>query len=152
MAITYKSEQEKLDLIKQGVETVMPANRILGMQVVEIKPGYTLIRVPFKEDFIGDFLQQRWHGGFLASIADTAGGIAGATVLNSPFDRVNTIDMRIDYLHGAKKGDVYARARIIKSGKTIIKADVELFQDEREEPVALARCVYSVRRAVTEEK
>jgi uncharacterized protein (TIGR00369 family) len=144
MSLTYKNEQEKLDLIKQGIEEVMPANRILGMKIEEIRPGYTLIRVPFKDDFIGDFIQGRWHGGFLASIADTAGGIAAATVLNSPFDRVNTIDMRIDYLHGAKKGDVYAKARIIKRGKTIIKADVELFQDEKEEPVALARCVYSV--------
>jgi uncharacterized protein (TIGR00369 family) len=146
MDFTFKDEQEKLNLIKQGIEDLMPANKILGIQIIEIKSGYTLIRVPFKEEFIGDFIQSRWHGGFLASIADTAGGVAGATVLNSPLDKLNTIDMRIDYLHGAVKGDVYAKAKIIKNGKTIIKADVELFQNEKEEPVALARCVYSVLR------
>jgi len=54
--------------------------------------------------------------------------------------------MRIDYLHAAVKADVQAKARIIKQGKTIIKVDVELFQPGNEEPVALARCVYSALR------
>ena len=94
-------------------------------------------------------MQGRWHGGILASIADTAGGIAGVTVLNYADDRLNTIDMRIDYLHAAIKADIYAKAKIIKNGKTIIKADVELFQNDKEEPVALARCVYSVLRSET---
>lgn len=140
------TDRERLEMIKYGFEQLMPANKILGMQVIEIKPGYALLRVPFKEDFIGDFVQGRWHGGFIASIADSAGGVAAATALSSPLDRMNTIDMRMDYLHGAVKKDLYARARTIKKGKTIIKVDVELFQDESEEPVALARCVYSVLR------
>src|SRR5258706_16108336 len=147
MDIGYKNEQDKLNMIKHGIEQLMPANKILGIEVVEIKAGYALLRVPFKEDFIGDFIQGRWHGGFLASIADTAGGVAGTTALNSPLDRINTIDMRMDYLHGAVKKDIYAKARIIKNGKRIIKVDVELFQDEREEPVALARCCYSILRS-----
>ncbi len=147
MDIAYKNEQEKLDLIKHGIHELMPANKILGIEIIEIKSGYTLLRVPFKDDFIGDFIQGRWHGGFLASIADTAGGIAGTTALHSPLDRINTIDMRMDYLHGAVKKDIYAKARTIKNGKTIIKVDVELYQDENQEPVALARCVYSELRS-----
>ncbi len=147
MDFNFKNEEEKLNLIKQAIENFMPANKIMGIQIIEIKSGYTLIRVPFKEYFIGDFIQARWHGGFLVSIADTAGGVAGATILNSPLDKLNTIDMRIDYLHPAIEGDVYAKAKIIKNGKTIIKTDVELFQNEKDEPVALARCVYSVLRS-----
>ena len=83
---------------------------------------------------------------FLASIAGTAGGVFGVTVLNSIQDKLNTIDMRIDYLHGAIIGDVFAEAKIIKNGKTIIKADIELFQNNRKDPVAIARCAYSVLR------
>ena len=124
----------------------MPANKILCLKIVEITAGSVHILVPFKEEFIGDFIQGRWHGGILAAIADTAGGVAGATALHSPNDRLNTIDMRIDYLHAAVKADVQAKARIIKQGKTIIKVDVELLQPGNEEPVALARCVYSVLR------
>ncbi|SDM97405.1 uncharacterized domain 1-containing protein [Daejeonella rubra] len=149
MDFSFKNIEEKHNLIKQGIENLMPANRFFGIKIIEIQPGYVLLHVPFKEEFIGDFVQGRWHGGILASIADTAGGIAGVTVLNYADDRLNTIDMRIDYLHAAIKADIYAKAKIIKNGKTIIKADVELFQNDKEEPVALARCVYSVLRSET---
>jgi len=138
--------ENDFQLLKHAIENMMPANKILGLNIVEVTVGSVHIHVPFKEEFIGDFLQGRWHGGILAAIADTAGGIAGATTLHSDKDRLNTVDMRIDYLHAAIKTDIYAKARIIKNGKTIIKVDVALFQNEKEEPVALARCVYSVQR------
>ena len=138
--------ENDFQLLKHAIENMMPANKILGLNIVEVTVGSVHIHVPFKEEFIGDFLQGRWHGGILAAIADTAGGIAGATTLHSDKDRLNTVDMRIDYLHAAIKTDIYAKARIIKNGKTIIKVDVALFQNEKEEPVALASCVYSVQR------
>lgn len=139
--------ENDFQLLKHAIENMMPANKILGLKIVEITAGSVHIHVPFKEEFIGDFIQGRWHGGILAAIADTAGGVAGATALHSPNDRLNTIDMRIDYLHAAVKADIQVKARIIKQGKTVIKVDVELFQPGNKEPVALARCVYSALRA-----
>lgn len=141
-----KKQNDNYSYLKQAIENVMPVNKILGLRIIEIRLGYVYIQVPFKDEFIGDFIQKRWHGGILASIADTAGGVVGATVLNSTQDKLNTIDMRIDYLHGAIIGDVFAEAKIIKNGKTIIKVDIELFQNDRKNPVAIARCVYSVLR------
>ncbi|ESU18433.1 hypothetical protein FCR2A7T_29560 [Flavobacterium cauense R2A-7] len=141
------------ELIKNAIENYMPANKIFGLKIMEIKPGFTYIHVPFKEYFVGDFLQKRWHGGILASIADTTGGVAGVTCLQSPKDKLNTIDMRIDYLHAAiAHEDIYAKAKVIKNGKTIIKVDIQLFQDQNSEPIAVARCVYSVLRTKNEEK
>lgn len=143
----------KFELIKKAIEEYMPANKIFGLRVLEINPGYAHIHVPFKQDFIGDFMQGRWHGGILASIADTAGGVAGATCLQSPQDRLNTIDMRIDYLHAAAVSqDIDAKAQVIKNGKTIIKVDIQLFQNQDREPVAVARCVYSAFRVEKQEK
>lgn len=141
--------EEKHKIIQQTYEDLMPANKILGLKIIEIQTGYAHIHIPFKEEFIGDFVQKRWHGGILASIADSAGGIAGATVTDFLQDKLNTIDMRIDYLHGTKPGDMYAKAKILKNGKTIIKTDIELFKNENEEPVAIARYVYSVLRCET---
>jgi len=144
-------QNEIFELIKKGIEDFMPANKILGIKVLEIKSGYAHLHVPFKEDFIGDFIQGRWHGGFLAAIADTAGGVAGATALLSPEDKLNTIDMRMDYLHAATARDIEAKAQVIKNGKTIIKVDIQLFQDPKESPVAVARCVYSVIRTQSDQ-
>ena len=72
----------------------MPANKILGLKIIEIESGYAYIQVPFREEFIGDYFQRRWHKGLLVRIADTACGVVGATVLKSVQDRLNTIDMR----------------------------------------------------------
>ena len=141
-----KKQNDDYLYLKNAIENMMPANKILGLKIIEIESGYAYIQIPFKEEFIGDFIQKRWHGGILASIADTAGGVVGATVLNSIQDKLNTIDMRIDYLHGATIGDIFAKAKIVKNGKTIIKVDIELFQNDRKDPVAIARCVYSVLR------
>ena len=33
---------------------------------------------------------------------------------------------------------------VIKNGKTIVKVDIQLFQDQEDDPIAVARCVYSV--------
>ena len=41
--------------------------------------------------------------------------------------------MRIDYLHAATSEDIFAKAKIVKSGKTIIKVNVELFQNDEEQ-------------------
>lgn len=141
-----KKQTDDYLYLKHAIENMMPANKILGLKILKIQSGYAYIQIPFKDVFIGDFIQKRWHGGILASIADTAGGVVGATLLSSTQDKLNTIDMRIDYLHGAIIGDIFAEAKIIKNGKTIIKANIELFQNDRKDPVAIARCVYSVLR------
>jgi len=75
-----KKQKDNYLYLKQAIENVMPANKILGLKILEIRLGYVYIQVPFKDEFIGDFTQKRWHGGILASIADTAGGVVGATV------------------------------------------------------------------------
>ncbi len=137
--------ENKFKILKQVVENQIPANKLLGLKVLELKEGYTKIHIPFKEEFIGDFIQKRWHGGIQASIADNAGGIVAMSTIGSFDERVSTIDMRIDYLHGSEPKDFFAEAEIIKNGKRIVKADVKLYH-EKEKIVAIARCAFSVLR------
>ncbi len=127
-------------------EEQIPANKMLGMKVVNISVGKVEVFVPFRNEFIGDFRQGFWHGGILASIADAAGGLAGFTTLSSPADKINTIDMRIDYVAPAIKEDIKVCVNLIKVGKRIINADVVLYQKNIDKPVAVARCAYSVLR------
>ncbi|VAW77298.1 hypothetical protein MNBD_GAMMA12-889 [hydrothermal vent metagenome] len=137
--------ENKFDLLKHIIENEMPANKLFQLEILELKEGYTLIHIPFREEFIGDFIQKRWHGGFQASIADSAGGVAAMTMMNKITEKVSTIDMRIDYLHGSEPKDLYAEASVIKNGKRIIKVDVKLYH-EPNNIIAVARCVLSVLR------
>ncbi len=135
----------KLAKVKNIIENKMPANKLFGLVIIDIDDGYVKINVPFKEEFIGDALQNLWHGGILASIADTAGGIAAATTISFPNDKINTIDIRIDFLKGAINKDIYAVADVIKVGKLIINADIKIYQDE-DDLITIARASYSVLR------
>ncbi len=139
------STQERLSLLKSVIEQTMPVNKILGMKIEKLEEGFAEICIPFKEEFVGDFKRGLWHGGVLASIADSAGGLV-ALSLALPDEQVNTIDMRIDYLHGAVEEAIFASGELVKSGKRVIVADVKLFQKHKKEPVAVARCAYSILR------
>jgi len=135
----------KFHILKHVIENEMPANKLLHLEILELKDGYTKIHIPFRNEFIGDFVQKRWHGGFQASIADSAGGIAAMTTMKEITEKVSTIDMRIDYLHGSEPKDFYAEAEVIKNGKRIVKVDVKLYHQE-DKVIAIARCVFSVLR------
>jgi len=137
---------DKFALLKQVFENQMPVNKLFGLKIIELKEGFVKVHIPFKEEFIGDFIQKRWHGGIQASIADSAGGIVAMTTIAMDLsEKVSTVDMRIDYLHGSEPKDFYAEAKIIKNGKRIIKADIKLYHDESK-IIALARCAFSVLR------
>jgi len=135
-----------LSQIIEIFEEQIPANKMLGMKVINISVAKVEVLIPFRNDFVGDYRQGFWHGGILASIADAAGGLAGFTTLNSPEDKINTIDMRIDYLTPAILEDVKVSVKLIKVGKRIINADVILYQKNIKNPVAVARCSYSILR------
>ena len=143
MSLTYESDEQKWAIIRKAIEEHMPANKIFGFKIIELREGFAKIHVPFKEEFIGDFIQGLWHGGIIASIADSASGIAATTVLTDARDKLNTIDLRIDYLSGAIKEDLYAEAELLKVGKRIIKADVKLYQQSKG-TVAIARGAFSL--------
>jgi len=136
---------KRLQLIKETFQDVMPVNKMLGIIIEKLEEGYAEVRVPFQKKFIGDFKRGLWHGGILASVADTAGGLVAFSLARAG-DQVNTVDMRIDYLHGALESDLYCEASLVKTGNRIILADVKLFQNHQKEPVAVARCAYSIKR------
>jgi uncharacterized protein (TIGR00369 family) len=136
---------KRLQTLKKVMQDVMPVNKLLGVVIEKLEDGYAEVRVPFQKQFVGDFRRGLWHGGILASVADTIGGLVALSMARSQ-DQVNTIDMRIDYLHGAVEEDIYGEAVLVKTGKRIILADVKLFQKHQEEPVAVARCAYSILR------
>jgi uncharacterized protein (TIGR00369 family) len=145
MKETDADKAQRLALIKEGMLNAMPVNKLLGVVLDHIEEGHVEVRVPFQKIFVGDFRRGLWHGGILASIADTLGGIVAFSLAHLN-DQINTVDMRIDYLHGAVEEDIYGTGVLVKSGKRIILVDVKLFQRHQEEPVAVARCAYSILR------
>jgi uncharacterized protein (TIGR00369 family) len=135
-----------MELIRQFTEQVVPFNAWLGVQIHHIEAGDVTVRMPFKAELVGDPFRPALHGGVLAALIDLVGGAAAFTRLG-PYDRVSTVDMRVDYLRPARCEDVFARARVLRMGNRVCAVSVSCFHEgAEEEPLSMGMAVYNVRR------
>lgn len=65
------------------------------------------------------------HGGVLAAMADTAGGLASYMAI-APGQRVATIEMKINYLEAVASGTVTADAKVVRTGRHISVVDCDI--------------------------
>jgi uncharacterized protein (TIGR00369 family) len=87
----------EIDRLVAFFETGIPFNAHLGMKVEQVGDGSATIRIPFRDNLIGDPGRPAIHGGVLSALADTTGGLAVFSVLG-PKGRTSTVDLRVDYL------------------------------------------------------
>ena len=52
-------------LFKMMMEQSIPLHKFLGIELLEMRKGYGKVRVPFREEVMGDIRIRRWHGGLL---------------------------------------------------------------------------------------
>jgi uncharacterized protein (TIGR00369 family) len=65
------------------------------------------------------------HGGILASLADTAGAMAAYPGLPKG-TRLATVEMKINYLEPVDRGPIFAQARVLRLGRTLVIAECEI--------------------------
>jgi uncharacterized protein (TIGR00369 family) len=105
--------------------------RHLAATMTAIAPGQCEIRVPFRETLT----QQHgyFHAGVTAAIADSASGYAAYSLMGAN-DSVLTVEYKINLVAPAAGDHLIARARVVRSGKTlkICAADVFGVKDGKE--------------------
>jgi uncharacterized protein (TIGR00369 family) len=112
---------------------------MIGLELVRAEAGEVEMRLPWR-DGLGRSDDSDWyHGGVISALIDIAGDYAIASRLGR---WVATIDLRVDYLRPARRGELRALARAVKVGRTVGVADVEL-RDAQGTLVAIGRCAYS---------
>lgn len=112
-----------------------PYHRWLGVELVRAAEGRVEVRLPYREEFLGDEAGSNVHGGIIAALADIAGCFA---VIAAVGHDVPTLDIRVDYLRMVRPGEeLVATARTVKAGRTVGLADVEVRAGDR--LVAVAR-------------
>jgi uncharacterized protein (TIGR00369 family) len=113
--------------------------RCLGLEVVRADRGVIEVRLPFREEFIRGDGSDWLHGGVVSALADIVGDYAVVTETNQG---VPTIDMRVDYLRPARRGDLIGIGRTLRVGRTVSVADVEI-RDAAGTLVAVGRACYA---------
>lgn len=115
----------------------VPVFSALRFRVDEFSEGLCRMTVPHDRRFDG--IYRSYHGGLLATVADSSACMAILT-LTGPDEHVTTTDMTIRYL-AACLTDVTAVAKVIKLGRTLCPVHVELF-DAEGRMVAVAQVTY----------
>jgi uncharacterized protein (TIGR00369 family) len=109
----------------------------LGAELVSLELGGVEIRVPFRRELT----QQHgyFHAGVTGAIADSACGYAAYTLM--PADSsVLTVEYKMNLLAPADEEELVARARVVRSGRTlkICTADVFVLKGGAENHCATA--------------
>lgn len=113
--------------------------RQFGFQLDAAEAGRAVLRMRVRERH--KQLHGVVHGGVLAALADTAGGLA--TYMAVPRGtRIATVEMKINYLEPVAKGTLVADARVIRRGKNLAVVDCDV--REEEELVAKALMTFSI--------
>ena len=99
------------------------AGRLFGFELEAAEAGRAVLRMrvrPRHKQVHGVV-----HGGILAALADTAGGLASYMVVPRG-TRIATVEMKINFLEAVDRGTVIAEARVIRRGRSFIVVDCDV--------------------------
>lgn len=99
----------------------------LGAVLTGLKPGWCELALPRSPQA----LQQHgyFHGGVIGALADSAGGYAGNSLV-MPARECLTAEYKINLLSPARGSRLLARGHVIREGRTLIIAGVDVFVDD----------------------
>jgi uncharacterized protein (TIGR00369 family) len=120
-----------------------PYQRFLGLTLLRAEKGCIEVRLPFRTEFLREDDSDWLHGGIVSAFVDILGDYAIVTEVGAG---VPTIDLRVDFLRPARRGDLLGVGKVVRIGRTISIADAEV-RDESGTLVAVGRGVYASPRS-----
>ncbi|AHM58580.1 acyl-CoA thioesterase, PaaI family protein [Flammeovirgaceae bacterium 311] len=128
------------------MEKVIPFHQVLGLKLIEMREGYAAIKIPFKQELVGDPRTNSIHGGVISTALDAAGGAAGITTLTGSEDQIATVDIHIDYLDAGRPEDIIVEGQIVRNGSSLVYTQMKAHHEGDNKIIVQARAVYRVKR------
>ena len=136
MVKTSTLDTKEINSMLERIKSV-PITETLKMQILRLDKGECEAFIP--RDTMWDGIFQTFHGGILATIADSITCWAILTKIGSD-RKVATTDFNIRFLRPCKT-DVRCIAKVIKSGRTLSLAEAEIY-DIDDKLVAVSQVNY----------
>jgi len=95
----------------------------LGVRLLRVEPGLCELALPYSDQVTQQ--QGGFHGGAIGALADIAAGYASLT-LAPEGKEVTTVEYKINFLAAFQSGELRATGRVMKAGRRIIVATVEV--------------------------
>jgi acyl-coenzyme A thioesterase PaaI-like protein len=134
---TGEFEPEFVQGVKSIFEEKIVFNKVMGLQITEMRPSWVTARLDMKPELVGHFAYNRIHGGVISACLDTLGALAlmtamGARHMDEPphkrlerFSKLGTIDLRVDYLRPGVGACFEMTAQALRLGSRVGSARME---------------------------
>ena len=126
--------------ILDWMKTRNPFWALLGMELLEIKKGWAMVRLPIEDKLTNAI--GLVHGGAIFSAADSAVGMALVGMTNRD-ENISTLEMKINYMKPVNGSEIIAEAKIIHRGSQSAIGDVEV-RDEEQNLVSKGLATYAI--------
>lgn len=114
----------------------------LGFAFDGLHDGEPRIRVPWREDLVGDPETGVLAGGLVTTLLDHIGGLAVWTAMDD-FQPIATLDLRVDYMRAARpRQALLAQAKCYRLTPTIAFVRAWAFEEDPSDPVAASQAAY----------
>jgi uncharacterized protein (TIGR00369 family) len=120
-------------------------HQLIGLTLERADPeaGVAVLRQPY-DPKLSIFPEAGvYHGGVIAALIDVAGAVACGLQVGRP---TPTVNFRVDFLKSPAKVDLIATGRLIRTGRNIAVADVEI-SDASGQVYAIGRGTFSTAAA-----
>jgi uncharacterized protein (TIGR00369 family) len=114
-----------------------------GMRVLRVEPGEVDVAMEVGPDHLN--LRGLLHGGMIATLADTASGLAIRSALAAGRTHA-TVQLDVQFLRAGGPGTIEARGRAVRVGRSIAFAEADVV-DGSGATIARATATHAVGRA-----
>ncbi len=118
--------------------------QLIKVNELEQSDGQAVLHVMVDKDHMN--ASQTLHGGFIASLLDSASGYAGLSTLSKNYGLI-AVQFNVNFVRVASEGELIAEAKVIKSGIQVLHIESVLLDKERV-AIACAQGVWLVQRNV----
>jgi uncharacterized protein (TIGR00369 family) len=132
-------EPEFIAAINDIFENKVVFNHTLGIKALATSSTEVTATIAMRPELVGHYAYNRVHGGVISACLDTIGGHAvmaamGARHIDEPmakrlerFNKLGTIDLRVDYLRPAIGEHFTMRGQVLRLGSRVASARMEFF-------------------------
>ena len=139
---TDSDREQRLAFVREFAQS-SPYYQAMGTSLVELEEGRALLRTVIQASHMN--ADGIVHGGVLPALADGAMGNALRT-LNGDAAQVLTAEMHLHYLRPVAGGSLLAEGRVVKSGRRLSFAEVDIRDEATGDTIARGSGVFIIEK------